>query len=56
MLDGTRAAATGLNRLDNTHRGGVVAWNLAKDDVTAIEPAGDNGGDEELGAVAANIR
>jgi len=55
VLDGTRAAATSLNGLDNRH-GGSVTWNdLAEDDVTAIEPAGDNGGDKELRSVAVEI-
>lgn len=30
----------------------LLISHLAKDDVLAIEPAGDDGGDEELGAVA----
>lgn len=52
VLDGTRAAAASLNGLHDGH-GGSVAWDdLAEDDVTAIEPAGDDGGDEELGSVA----
>lgn len=47
---GTRAAAKGLEILDNLHRVGV--GNLAEDDVLAVEPGGDNSGDEELGTVA----
>lgn len=30
---------------------GLLVSNLAEDDVTAVEPRGDNGGDEELGTV-----
>jgi len=30
----------------------LLISDLAEDDVLAIEPAGDYGGDEELGAVA----
>ena len=44
------SGASGLEGLDNVH--GLVIGNLAEDDVLAIQPAGDNGGDEELGAVA----
>lgn len=40
----------GLDGLDNSERS--VISNLAEDDVLAIEPRGDDGGDEELGAVA----
>ncbi len=40
-----------LQSLDDLHR--LVVGNLAEDDVAAIEPRGDDGGDEELGAVAA---
>jgi len=48
--DGTGGGAEGLNLLHDLH--GVLVSNLAEDDVLAIEPRGDNGGDEELGAVA----
>lgn len=40
----------GLEGLDDLH--GLGVSDLAEDDVLAIEPAGDDGGDEELGAVA----
>lgn len=36
-----------LNLLDDV----VALEHFAKDDVAAIQPAGDGGGDEELGAV-----
>lgn len=49
--DGAGGGAEGLDLLHNLHGFGVS--NLAEDDVLAIEPRGDNGGDEELGAVAA---
>jgi hypothetical protein len=42
--------AGSLDGLDHGER--LVVGNLAEDDVLAIEPAGDDGGDEELGAVA----
>jgi hypothetical protein len=48
--DGTGAGAEGLNLLDDLH--GLLISDLAEDDVLTIEPRGDNGGDEELGAVA----
>jgi hypothetical protein len=48
--DGAGRGAKGLKLLHDLH-GGVIS-NLAEDDVLAIEPRGDNGGDEELGAVA----
>ena len=41
---------SGLEGLDNAER--LLIGNLAKDDVLAIEPAGDDGGDEELRTVA----
>lgn len=44
------AGASGLESPDNVH--GLLISNLAEDDVLAIQPGGDNGGDEELGAVA----
>jgi hypothetical protein len=50
VLDLTAAAAGSLKSLDDSQR--LLVSNLAEDDVLAIEPAGDNGGDEELGAVA----
>jgi hypothetical protein len=48
-LDRLVASALGhvLNLVDNL----VALKNLAKDDVAAIEPAGDDGGNEELGTV-----
>jgi len=49
VLDLASVAAGSLDRLDNPH--GLLISNLAKDDVLAIEPGGDDGGDEELGAV-----
>jgi len=51
VLDGTAAGAAGLDRLDDTLGLGVVVWNLAEDNVAAVEPVGDDGGDEELRAV-----
>jgi len=42
-----------LDLLDDIH--GLIISDLAEDDVLTIEPRGDNGGDEELGAVAEEI-
>ena len=50
VLDLTAARASGLNGLDDAQT--LVVSNLAEDDVAAVEPGGDDGGDEELGAVA----
>ena len=50
VVDGAGSGASGLESLDNPH--GLVIGNLAEDDVTAIEPRGLDGSDEELGAVA----
>lgn len=52
-LDLTGAGTNSLELADNLHA--VVIGNLAEDDVLAIEPAGDDGGDEELRAVAASL-
>lgn len=48
--DGAGGGAKGLNLLHDSH--GLGVSDLAEDDVLAVEPGGDNGGDEELGAVA----
>lgn len=48
--DGTITGTEGLDLLNHVVRLGVS--DLAEDDVLAIEPRGDSGGDEELGAVA----
>lgn len=47
------SAASGLKSTDNTH--GLFISDLAEDNVLAIEPSGDNGGNEELGAVARKL-
>jgi hypothetical protein len=52
VLDGTGVAAAGLDGLDNTVRVDVALGHLAEHDVLAVEPRGDDGGDEELRAVA----
>ena len=49
-LDLTGARASGLKSLDNVHA--LLVCNLAEDNVLAIEPRGDYGGDEELRTVA----
>ena len=43
-------ATSGFDGFHNSQR--LVVCDFAKDDVLAVEPAGDNGGDEELGTVA----
>lgn len=48
--DSTAGATESLNSFDDI----VSAGNLAENNVLAIEPAGLDGGDEELGAVAIN--
>lgn len=49
--DSAAAGAKSLDLLDDLH--GSVVGNLAEDDVLAVQPRGHDGGDEELGAVAA---
>lgn len=49
VLNLAAVAACGLDRLDNPE--GVLVGDLAEDDVLTIQPRGDDGGDEELGAV-----
>ena len=51
VLDASTASTASLNTLHHAVRSGVAIWDLAEDDVAAIEPRGDHGGDEELGAV-----
>ena len=51
VLDGTAAGASGLEGLDDVQ--GLLVSDLAKNDVAAVQPGGDDGSDEELGAVAA---
>jgi hypothetical protein len=48
--DRAGGAAESLDGLNDGH--GLVVSDLTENDVLAIEPRGDNGGDEELGAVA----
>lgn len=52
VLDSTTAGAGSLKSLDNVH--GLLVSDLAENDVAAVEPRGDNSGDEELRAVAGN--
>jgi len=49
VVDFAASGTGGLESLDDV-QGGVVS-DLAEDDVLAIEPGGDDGGDEELRAV-----
>jgi len=49
VLNLTRARASRLKLLHDLQ--GCRVSNFAEDDVLAIEPGGDDGGDEELGAV-----
>lgn len=55
ILDGTAAASAGFNRLNNAHGLGIAVGNLAENDMLAIEPRGDNSGDEELGTVSEKL-
>ena len=52
-VDLARAGASSLKGLDNLH--GLLVSDLAEDDVAAVEPRGDNSGDEELRTVAGNF-
>ena len=51
VLNATRAGATSLDRLHGTNALEIALLNLAENDVAAIEPAGDDGGDEKLRAI-----
>jgi hypothetical protein len=48
LLGSTGRAAQLFNRLDKVH----ALLDLTEDDVSAVKPVGNDGGDEELGAVA----
>ena len=50
VVDLTAARSGSLESLDDLQR--LLVSDLTEDDVLAIEPAGDDGGDEELGTVA----
>jgi hypothetical protein len=50
----TGSAASGLELLYDLHA--CIICDLAEDDVLAIEPGGDDGGDEELRAVTIRVR
>ena len=52
VLDGARVGTTSLNGADNFVRLLVAGDDFTEDDVLAIQPRGDDGGDEELGAIA----
>ena len=49
VLNLTRAGTSCLEFLDDVQA--LLISNFTEDDVLAIQPGGDNGGDEELGAV-----
>lgn len=51
VLDATAARAASLDRLDNALGLRIIVGDLAEDNVAAVQPVGDNGGDEELRAV-----
>jgi hypothetical protein len=53
VLDGTTAGASSLKSPDDVH--GLLVSDLAENDVAAVEPRGDNSGDEKLRTVAGNI-
>lgn len=50
VLGSTTLATNTLESLDNVH--GLLVSDLAENDVASVEPRGDDGGDEELRAVA----
>ena len=50
VVDLAGSGSSSLKSLDNVQ--GLSISDLTEDDVLAIQPAGDNGGDEELGTVA----
>jgi len=54
LLDLTAVVASEFESLHDLER--LLVGDLAEDDVAAIEPRGDNGGDEELRAVAATVK
>lgn len=51
VLDRTAARTAGFDALDDAVGSRITIWDLSEDDVTAIEPGSDDGGDEELRAV-----
>ena len=53
-FDLTCTATGGFEVLDHLQTG--IVGNLAEDDVLAIEPGGNDGGDEELGTVPAGYK
>ncbi len=50
VLDLAGCAASSFDGLDDLHR--LRIRNFAEDDVLAVQPTGDNGGDEKLRSVA----
>lgn len=50
VLDSAALRASSLESHDNVH--GLLVSNLTEDNVAAVEPRGDNGGDKELRAIA----
>lgn len=55
MLDSAGVATNGLDRAHNPHRLDVASRDAAEDNVLAVEPRGNDGGHEELRAVAASL-
>ena len=51
IFDRTAGRPTRLNALHDAYAVLVAVGHLAEDDMAAVEPGGDDGGDEELGAV-----
>jgi hypothetical protein len=52
-LDGTTARTSSLKGLDDIK--GLLVSDLTEDNVASVEPRGNDGGDEELGAVAVRV-
>lgn len=53
-VDGSTTRAKGLDFGDHLHALGIS--DLTEDNMLAIEPRGDNGGDEELGTIAGTAK
>lgn len=52
VLDGAGRGTASLDGLDDADGGGITGDDLTEDNVTTIQPASNDCGDEELRAVA----
>lgn len=55
VFDRASVGTAGFNGTDDLLGLEVAIGNGTKDDVLSVEPRGDDGGDEELGAVTASV-